>query len=540
MDQPLSLIPRSLFIGLLLFWLLACVLALFGLGDLPLRDFDEGTVARVALELSNKKGIEQLFPTLWEADYINKPPGLHLLIAGFISFTRDTVDNIESLPSEFVVRLVPAILSTLVVPFGGLIQWYLRPKEPISSLATAGILLTLLPIARHGRLAMLDGTQLSAMALLWLLFLSFDQTQWAKFRALCAGLVSSFLLLLKAPFLIPALIAGGIPMLLAQRSKQLPLPSLASCFGIGLLPGVLWHILHGFHRGADALWLWGGDGAARVLFSAGEGSDLGFLVPIVEIIEGGWPWLLLWPFGIVWAWKERHTPWGQWSLTTQVILAITILPLKTQLPWYGYPLWLPFSLVCGMPFSWLIERTKHRNPPAKYLLSRIPYAFMFLGCCILLCGTFGAFKIISSLSLYSPLAFTAGTGWLLGGWLLTRSFRGQRFVGSLAVLLGSFVALLLLMGSGFWLWELNESWSVRLVAQMIRDAKASEVFIEGNHERPSLNWYAGQHVKRLNSFSNPEWILTRNSSNFFVNHPQKDCRLIKEGQEWDLMFCKPN
>ena len=35
-----------------------------------------------------------------------------------------------------------------------------------SALATSVILLTLLPVARHGRLAMLDGTQLTAMALL--------------------------------------------------------------------------------------------------------------------------------------------------------------------------------------------------------------------------------------------------------------------------------------------------------------------------------------------------------------------------------------
>ena len=40
------------------------------------------------------------------------------------------------LPSEFVVRLVPAVLSTFVVPFGGLIQWYLRPFDRIASLAT--------------------------------------------------------------------------------------------------------------------------------------------------------------------------------------------------------------------------------------------------------------------------------------------------------------------------------------------------------------------------------------------------------------------
>ena len=538
MDQPLSPLPRSLWLGLLLLWLLACALAMFGLGDLPLRDFDEATVARVSLELSTKKGVEQLFPTLWTANYINKPPGLHFLIAGLIRLTSDSIDQLENLPSEFVVRLVPALLSSLVVPFGGLIQWYLRPKEPLPSLATAGILLTLLPIARHGRLAMLDGTQLSAMALLWLLFLSFDKSHWDKLRALFAGFVSSFLLLLKAPFLIPALIAAVIPIGLSQRTRKLSFVPLSGFYVIGLLPGILWHILHGFKRGSEALWLWGGDGATRVLFSVGEGSDLGSLVPILEILEGGWPWLMLWPFGIAWAWKERHTPWGQWSLMSQLILAMTILPLKTQLPWYSHPLWLPFSLLCGMPFAWLVERQNNLNLPFKYFLARVPYAFICLGLCMLSFGMCGFLKIIPSIAVYSQFALSAGTGWVVGGWLLTRSLRGQRFLGSVAVLLGSFVALVLFMGSSFWLWELNETWPVRPVAQMISEAKASVVFIDGNHERPSLNWYAGQHVKRLDSFSNSGWILTRNATHFSKNHPQNDCRLIQHGQEWDLMFCK--
>ena len=39
--------------GLLLLWLLAVGLALLGLGSVPLRDWDEGIVARVALELAN-------------------------------------------------------------------------------------------------------------------------------------------------------------------------------------------------------------------------------------------------------------------------------------------------------------------------------------------------------------------------------------------------------------------------------------------------------------------------------------------------------
>ena len=118
---------------LLILWLLACSLALTGLGELPLRDFDEGTVARVALEISNKSGIERLLPTIWGSPYLNKPPGLHLLIALAIQINRYlNPHTITQLPSETVIRIVPAILSTLVVPLGGLIQWKLRPNDRLA------------------------------------------------------------------------------------------------------------------------------------------------------------------------------------------------------------------------------------------------------------------------------------------------------------------------------------------------------------------------------------------------------------------------
>ena len=76
--------------------LAAAVLALIGLGDLPLRDFDEATVARVALELHLGLGEAPLLPTLWDKPYLNKAPGLHSLIALVIGATTQP----DRLPSE--------------------------------------------------------------------------------------------------------------------------------------------------------------------------------------------------------------------------------------------------------------------------------------------------------------------------------------------------------------------------------------------------------------------------------------------------------
>ena len=92
----------------------AAVLALIGLGDLPCQDFDEATVARVALELRHGLGEAPLLPTIWGQPYLNKAPGLHSLIALVISATTQH----NQLPSEWTIRLAPALLSCLVVPLG--------------------------------------------------------------------------------------------------------------------------------------------------------------------------------------------------------------------------------------------------------------------------------------------------------------------------------------------------------------------------------------------------------------------------------------
>ena len=80
---------------LFLFWIIACVFAFVSLGNLPLRDFDEATVARVALELNQKSGLERLLPSIWDKPYLNKPPGLHWIISFAIGISRNFQNNFE-------------------------------------------------------------------------------------------------------------------------------------------------------------------------------------------------------------------------------------------------------------------------------------------------------------------------------------------------------------------------------------------------------------------------------------------------------------
>ncbi|QNI98542.1 glycosyltransferase family 39 protein [Synechococcus sp. RS9902] len=510
----------------------AAVLALIGLGDLPLRDFDEATVARVALELRHGLGEAPLLPTLWDQPYLNKAPGLHSLIALVIGATTQH----NQLPSEWTIRLAPALLSCLVVPLGGWLQWVLRPGDRSSALATSVILMTLLPVARHGRLAMLDGTQLTAMALLWLALLQLNGSRTSALWGGVAGLMASAMLLLKAPLLVPAAVAAGLALAWGQEWRRWNNRS-AALLGmlLGLTPGIGWHLWHAHIRGSEALWLWGGDGAGRVLLDAGEGSDLGWRVPMIEVLEGGWPWLPLLPFALVWAWRWRQSRWSRWSLACLITLGGAILPLRTQLPWYSHPLWLPIALLCAPLLALLVERPSSSSnspgnpqPPWRWLLMQLPLFWSGLGLLLLLLWLSSFSSIGSSLGPYRDLAVVLGLGWSGGGWWLRSGAPQRRRLGVISLSCGNVAALALLFHSPLWLWELNETWPVQPVAALARANPGGEIRLKGYDERPSLNWYAEQRIQRFKG--GPGRRLS--------DKLQKDC--ITEGQagRWTLANCR--
>ncbi|MFN5698624.1 MAG: hypothetical protein ACK486_16535, partial [Cyanobacteriota bacterium] len=171
--------------------------------------------------------------------------------------------------------------------------------------------LTLLPLARHGRLVMLDGAQLSAMALLgWGLLQLPAGGERGTFRwGAVVGLAGSALLLLKAPLALP-LLAGSLLIRWLDRDLS-PRRGLVLLLAIaaGLLPGLLWHGAHLLARGDGAWQMWTSQGFRRVVQGI-EGHGGSPLEPVLEILEGGWPWLPLWPLGLAMAWRQRHQRWA--------------------------------------------------------------------------------------------------------------------------------------------------------------------------------------------------------------------------------------
>ncbi|WP_411867957.1 ArnT family glycosyltransferase [Vulcanococcus limneticus] len=540
--RPERLPPLSLLIGGL--WLLAVATALVGLGDLPLRDWDEGIVARVALETSQAPWSKKLLPTYWGEPYLNKPPGLHLLIAAAIGLWRGLTDSpVTALPPEWVVRLVPALLSTALVPLLAAIQWRLRPGDRLSALATGAIALTLLPLARHGRLAMLDGCQLVAMALIWWALLGAKAHRPRLLRwGLVAGLGGTALLLLKAPTALPVLLmALGLRLLdrdLGRRDWAWLLAALA----VGLLPGLAWHGFHGLARGDGALHMWTSQGFAR-LSQPMEGHGGGALEPVLEVLEGGWPWLPLWPFGLGLAWRQRSRQAGRWCLGLTLGTALLVLPLRTQLPWYSLLLWPSFALVCGPVFAWLVARGRELRPPGTRLLARLPRLWSLIGAAGLLAAGLAVWGVFGLSAAHGLLALALGLGLLLGGRGLVSRRSQQRLAGGLGTVAGVWLSLLLLMASPLWLWELNESWRTPGVARMLQERGVSgPVRIWQESERPSLNWYAGRRIRGADRSSDllsgaapGPALLSRQAP----GREELHCRQLEQGESLGLYRCRP-
>ncbi|QVV67896.1 glycosyltransferase family 39 protein [Synechococcus sp. LA31] len=479
---------------MVLAWVGALVLLLSHLGDVPLRDWDEGLVARVAEEISLRPFPGQLLPTLWGAHYLNKPPLIHGLIAAAIQLWRSShgAEVSRQVPPEWLIRAVPAFCSSLIVPLVALVQWRLRPGDRLAAVCTAAVSLTLLPLMRHGRLAMLDGSLIAAMTLQWWALLSLprqpraaEQSTWG----IVAGLAGSAMLLIKAPTALPLLFGACLLLACERRWPLQRWWPLLGWIGVGLLPGVLWHSWHLLERGPEALSMWGGQGFARIV-NAVEGHRDGVIVPVVEVLEGGWPWLALWPIAMVAALRQRHERWGYWALGLTLLTAAAVLPLRTQLPWYSHLLWPAFAVSVGPLFAQLIRRPNQQPIWLAHALKWLPCFWMLAGALLL--------TLQGELNLPATITTPAGLALVVGGGLLMRPQSSQRRLGAAALVLLLWLALFGLFSSQLWLWELQENWSALEVLSGIKAqpqalARAPVLLLQQD-ERPSLNWYLGQEL----------------------------------------------
>ena len=486
------------FIGLGL--LIAAILLLtVGLGDSPLRDWDEGLVAQVAKEIANAPFQDNIWlhPTLQGEPYFNKPPFVHWWVA--IAYKVGGIN-------EWMARLPGALATALSVYFLYQLGRELFPQR-ITAFFSACTYLTLLPVVRHGRLAMLDGMVLCAfLSLLICVLRSRHSPRWS----LGIGVSLGILVLTKGVIAVP-LMTIALLFVAWDAPRLLRSPLWWGGIGLGTLPGLLWYAAQGFHYGQP---FWDAHLFQQSLNRVSQTVEQHSGPPWyygVELLKYSWPWLLFLPMGIATTWQNRALSWaklmGIWGLGYFGLISV----MGTKLPWYIMPLYPVLALVIGVELHRLWQTLSGESPRLR---PSSAYQWLLLGMLILLAlvgwGGLGYFSGVffsdqTDWSLAMPLG-VLGLTMTLAVVLLGRSDR--QFISIL--LWGFYCCLILFVSSPHWNWELGEEYPVKPVASMIQRAMGQTDLLKSNG--------SSTHEEPVSSRSN---LLNSEASTIFTSHPYK-------------------
>ncbi|MEO1210561.1 MAG: glycosyltransferase family 39 protein [Cyanobacteria bacterium J06638_20] len=473
--EPLSLLGLSL---------AALFLFSIDLGGVPLRDWDEGTVAQVAREIFRAPdgSLRWLFPTLWEQPYFNKPPLVHNLIA--IAFHIGGVN-------EWTARLPGALLTACSVPL-----LYGIGREVfcnrLAALLAASVYLTTLPIARLGRLAMLDGAVLFfCMVMMWSMLRSRRDARYA----LGIGIGFGFLCLTKGVML--GVLLGAIALLFIawDTPRLLRQPYMWLGILIGALPVLGWYGAQVLHYG-EAFWSHNlmSQSATRIWESVENNAGPPWYY-LGELLKYGLPWLIFLPAALRYTWQNRELGWAKLVMVWGSVYFLAISVMATKLPWYILPLYPALALAIGAYLANLWERGWHpgrrQYRPSLYsrgwMVTLLGLSFLVFSVAIYV-GFFQepAERDVALLCSFLGIALLSAAG------LVAR--HNPRFIAVLTW--GMFLSLVLLMLSPHWVWELAEDFPVTPVARLVRQntPRQTTVYMVADYRRPSLEFYSDRPI----------------------------------------------
>ena len=482
-------------------FLAAILIFTVNLGELPLRDWDEGTVAQVARDIfrSPPDSHRWLYPTLGGEPYYNKPPLIHILISW--SYSIGGVN-------ELTTRLPGAILTALSIPLLYAIarEIYVRRSVAIYS---ALIYLTMLPVVRHGRLAMLDGAALCFFMVMVLCLL-----RSRRDLRYCLGVGIGFGLICLTKGMLGILLAVVAFVFLVWDTPRL-LTSKWMWFAmvLGSIPIALWYYLQINHYGDSFI----SEGLFRQSFNRISQVVENHKQPLwyypLEIIKYSSPWIIFIPYSFRHSWENRNLSWAKLVLTWFSVYLIAISIMSTKLPWYVYPIYPSIALACGAKLA------ETENAP---LLTPYPRHWGIGLGLLAVAGVVGSLVYTLGNPTEPELAFILAAfalGAILTINLLLKGDRQFLWV----LMWTTYVCLLLLMKSNYWNWELNENYPVKPVAEMIQkfvpDNKT--IYTSSEHHRPSLDFYSDRKIVNLpqhklkslwESDSRPYFLLEESAS----------------------------
>lgn len=458
--------------------LLIAAIALYttNLGELPLRDWDEGIVAGVARNIWRAAPESQtwLYPTInYGEPYWNKPPLVHWLIA--LSYGLFGV-------SEWSTRLFPALLSACSIPLLYKIGKEIFPTPP-AAILSAFVYLALLPIARHSRLAMLDG-----VITFWFCGAIFCLLRGRKYPIWLLGLGLGIGMISLTKGVMMGVLLGCIALIFAYWDYPRLLKNKYLWLGMifGIMPTVVWYGLQYLHYGNEFLGISLGKQTFNRIWEPVSYVASPPWYYVLEIAKYTLPWLIFLPRGIKLATKNSHLTWGKLTLTWGGVYLLAISLMATKLPWYVIPIYPALAILVGHSLAVAWQR-QSQNSTWKVSLSFVAiicwiggswYGLMYL--------TSGSDLSLVIILLLVAVTFTVAA---LLMWLGSRYF-------NVVLIAGFYLALLLLFNSDDWLWELNEAFPVRPIAQIIKEYTPPQqpVFSSYPNYRPSLEFYSDRVV----------------------------------------------
>ncbi len=503
----------------LILFVIAMFLFSLNLGTLPLRDWDEGTFAQVAKEIS-ESGFSQwhwLFPTIWHQPYLNKPPLIHSLTA--------VVYNWFGI-SEFSTRIVGSTLTASSVPL-----LYLLARELFLpryyALFSALTYLTLMPVVRHGRLAMLDGATLCFQILLFLCLLKTRRDlRWA----FPVGLSLALICLTKGWMM--GILLGAIAFLFILWDTPRLLTSFYLWSGVilGILPVMGWYAAQYIYYGQTFINTAIQEQSLKRVFTAVEGNQGPIWYYLLELLKYPYPWIFLALWGLKVAWQNRNWSWAKFILIGSSVYFVIISVMGTKLPWYIMPIYPALALAVGVALGEVKSLPSYCGYPVAWIGF---FSFLTTG----MMGGFIYFAISKPEDQHLLTIFILLFITFLSVTILLRK-KDQQFIPVL--FWGMFVSLMVFFTSNHWLWELNEAFAVKPVANLVTEfvPKEEKVYINFDYERPSLNFYSERQVLPITReeldelIQYPNYLLinhhTLTELNLISNHQNIYCYLSGE------------
>jgi 4-amino-4-deoxy-L-arabinose transferase-like glycosyltransferase len=457
-------LPKSENQWLLTLFLLSLFLWIVSLGNVPLRDWDEGTYAIVAREIYRDHN--WFFPTLQTQPFLLKPPLMMWLMT--ITYYLGGIN-------EFTTRFLPAFITSLGVPCLYLLSKKLFDKH-LPALLTALVYLTWLPMVRHGRLAMLDGMSITFYIVVLYCLLKCRQDQ--RF-SLGIGLGLAFITLTKGMLVLLLAAIAVIFLVLNQELKLLLNPRLWLGITIGMIPAIAWYLAQYQHYGDTFIKVHFEAQAFDRLSQSVEGNKGPLWYYVLELLKYGFPWLLFLPESIYLAWQNKQESWSKLALTGAIIYFVTVSVMKTKLPWYVLPVYPFLALLIGYKLTNIWEN----KDKIKKIWSGILGIFVIVGLagCVYFTTTDKQI-ILVIMSIVLAIAMITAIKLILQ--------ENKQFL--LVLFIGMYAVLFLFVNSQSWNWEINERFAVKPVAELITKhiKSGTKIYTSFPENRPSLDFYS--------------------------------------------------